>query len=244
MTINKVTFNSVNFWDDLGAALTAPVAYPIPAEIKEKVKIKGMNGSLTEATGYFNDLEIKLKFKVLFKRAREEENRTFNGLKRTINSLFNIITDDKFIFSDVPDRYYKIKSAGVGAVAKLSDYEAEFNVTFICDPFLYDPNELPIARPNGQIFYNGDVPNKPIITFSAKRGHYSINCNGRDLSFEVTEDSAEIKINDNPYATVMMGNKPLNSVGVEPIFSPGPNNITISGNVSNSTLKKNERYLG
>ena len=244
MTINEVTFNSVNFWEELGAALTAPVAYPIPAEIKENVKIKGMNGSLTEATGYFNDLEIKLKFKVLFNRAREPKNRTFNGLKRTINLLFNQIVDDKLTFSDVPDRYYKIKSAGVGAVAKLSDYEAEFNVTFICDPFLYSPDDITISRPSGKIIYNGDIPNKPVITFSAKRGHYNIRCNEIDLSFEVTEETAEIKINDNPYSVVMMGNKPLKSVGVEPIFNPGANYISISGDVSNSTLKKNERYLG
>ena len=243
MAINEVTFNSVNFWEELGAGLTAPVAYPIPAEIKEQVKIKGLNGSLTEATGYFNNLEIKLKFKVLIGKGSDLEAKTFNTLKRKINKTFNTITDDRLMFSDVPDRYYKVKSVGVGTVAKLSDYEAEFNATFICDPFLYNPRESIIDRPSGRIVYNGDIPNKPLITLSVGSGPISIDCNGVNLTF-TSKEPGDIVINGNPYSIVMHNNKPLESTGVEPILNPGTNTITISGNIRNSTLRKNERYLG
>lgn len=246
MAINKVTFNSVDFWEDLGAALSAPVAYPIPAEVKEQVKVKGMNGSLTEATGYFNNLEIELNFKVLIGRGSDLETKTFNTLKRKINKLFNGIQNNRLMFSDVPDRYYKVNSCGVGSVTKTSDYEAEFSATFICDPFLYNPKEQPVTT-QGTFSYNGDIPNQPIIKLEATgTGEATVNCNGKTLTFTV-EDAGKIEINNNPYSTVTVNGTPIVSEGTPPILTPGSNNLTIStafGWRGGLTLIKNERYLG
>ena len=243
MTINEVTFNSVRFWTDLGAALASPVEYPIPAEIKDKVVIKGANGSLTESTGYFSDLIIKTDFKVLIGKGGAPGADKFNTLKRAINKTFNDISDNKLMFSDIPERCYIVKSCNVGAVTKTSDYEAKFKVEFTCDSFQYKPDEEPLPRV-GTYDYGGDIPNKPVIEFTIEsRGDAVLVCNDQELRFEV--NTGLMQINANPYSIVTKDGVPVQSTGNAPIFRPGPNNIDIRGiSYSNLKIYKKERYLG
>ena len=252
MAINEVTFNSVNFWQDLGAALSAPISYPVPTEVKELVKIKGANGSLTEATGYYNNIEIDAKFKVLFKRAKRQGCNTFEGMKREINLLFNRITNPKLSFSDMNGKCYKVKTAGIGPVTKISDYEATFEVTFNCDPFLYITSEE-AAKANAssiEVSYTGDIPNAPEITIEMETGgqtHLTVN-GGSLLSFE-TITGETYYINKNPFSIVTDKNgKAVKSSGPIPVLSSESNTISIGGfsgsKASSITVCKNERYLG
>ena len=256
MAINEVTFNSVNFWQDLGAALSAPISYPVPTEVKELVKIKGANGSLTEATGYYNNIEIDAKFKVLIGRGQEEGCDTFEGVKRKISKIFNGINDNRLMFSDIENRCYRVKSAGVGPVTKISDYEATFEVTFNCDPFLYNPDEgyIETHSDHTRLTYNydGDVRNIVVIELTmAGKGAISIGCNGSVFRFEATGQPTYY-INRNPFTLVNDGNGVgVPSSGVQPVSKIGQNEITISsigGNIKEILKKvriyKNTRYLG
>ena len=240
--INQVIFNSVNFWEELGCAPSAPVNYPIPAEIKELVKVKGANGSLTEATGYYNNLEIEVNFRGLITHAKPQY-KDFHSIKRKINQIFNGINDNRLFFSSVPDRCYKVKSCGVGAVSQVSDYEINFNVTFVCDPFLYNPLERP-ATSTGSIEYNGDIPNAPVIKVNFNgHGQVTVFCNGEDLIFEAQRGLHEINLN--PFSIVTRGGVPVKSRGKQPVLKKGLNEIRINGVVFSSVeIIKNERYLG
>lgn len=244
--INEVTFNNVNFWEELGVVLKDPPSYPIPAEIKEQVKVKGANGSLTESTGYFNDLELKLSFRKLTTFG-EPQYKQINAFKYKINTIFNNVptTQSNLIFSEVPNKYYKVKSCKVGAVTKISQYEYDFEVDFICDPFLYNTNERKVTEA-GSIEYSGDIPNAPIIKINfTGTGGVTLLCNGERLTF-TTKQTGMHEINANPFSIVTREGKPLESEGTQPILRPGMmNNIQISGvYYSSIEITKNERYLG
>ena len=245
--INTVTFNGVNFWEDLGAALSAPISYPIPAEIKETITVKGANGSLTEATGYFNMLEIEAEFKVLIGHGEELETHNFNSLKRRINILFNTIRDNRLMFSDVPEKYYKVSSCGLTSVTKISEYEATFKVIFKCDPFLYSINDVEIPVRNGdRIVYNGDIPNTPIIRLDIRDsdGTFIVNNNGDILKIFTSSDGV-IEINNNPYTIAIQQGKPIKTEGNPIVFKKGENQLKFSGaTVISAEVLKNERYLG
>ena len=246
--INTVTFNGVNFWEDLGALLTAPVSYPIPAEIKESVQIKGANGSLTEATGYFNTLEIETEFKVLIGHGEDLETHNFNLLKRKINKLFNNIIDNRLMFSDIPEKYYKVSSCGLTSVTKISEYEATFKVIFKCDPFLYSIDDIETPIRNGEkVIYNGDIPNTPIIRVDIRDiddNTFTILHNG--TPFKVfTRVQGVIEINNNPYSHATQNGKPLKTEGKPIVFDKGEHTIKFTGaTVIDSIILKNERYLG
>ena len=250
--INTVTFNGVNFWEELGAALSAPISYPIPAEIKELVKVKGANGSLTEATGYYNNLEIEAKFKVLIGHGSAPEAQEFRTLKRKINQLFNGIIDNRLSFEEIPFKYYKVKTAGVGAVTRISNFEATFDVNFICDPFLYSFDDAPFESSSHTIKleYDGDVPNSPIIEVITKgQGEIRISCNNSSLTFNMNGGPI-FYINKNPYSIVVNENgEPVKSNGGDIVLRKGADNtITVGGvgrdQVARVRIKKNERYLG
>ena len=253
MAINQVTFNSVNFWKELGAALSAPISYPVPTEVKELVKIKGANGSLTEATGYYNNIEIDAKFKVLIGRGNPEYN-TFEKVKKKINLLFSNIMQSKLSFSDIPGKYYKVKTAGIGPVTKISDYEATFEVTFNCDPFLYLQNEKPIESASGTVTvdYEGDIPNAPVIEITVGTPgniHLTIN-KGSLLNFEGASNTTYF-INKSPYSIVTDSQgKGIKSSGPTPILSKGQSTISATKGIGSSStitkikVTKNERYLG
>lgn len=249
---NIVSFNSVEFWGELGAALSAPVSYPIPNEIKELVQVKGANGSYTETTGYFENIEIDTKFKILLGRAANHKG--FHDLKRHINKIFNDIKDNRLKFSDIPDKHYKVKTVGLTGVTKTSPYEAEFEAKFICDPFMYKDGEVAEGITTSQdmqiVQYDGDTGNTPIITLDIagviSQSNIKIEVNGGLLQFSIGSDG-KIEINKNPYSIVTLDGTPIISGGVQPVLTPGPNkvNITISeGNITNATILKNTRYFG
>ena len=242
--INTVTFNGVNFWEDLGAALSAPISYPLPAEIKESITIKGANGSLTESTGYFNTLEIEAEFKTLIGHGSDPDTHTFKGLKRKINLLFNNIINNRLMFSDVPNRYYKVSSCGLASVTKISEHEATFKVIFKCDPFLYNPSERPITS-TGVIEYNGDIPNAPFIKFvTTGGGQTTVHCNDKQITFE-SQRNGTVEVNMNPYSIITIDGKPVKSTGTQPVLKHGRNEIRIIGiTFDNVEIIKNERYLG
>lgn len=246
MAIYKVTFNSVDFWEELGATLKSAPQFPMPAEVKESVHIKGATGDLTEATGYFSNLELQLNFRCL-KRFARQEYQEFWDLKRKINQLFNNIIDDRLMFQDYPDRYYKVVSLDVSTVTKVSEHEVDFGVKFKCDPFLYNPNERIIDH-QGTIYYDGDIPNAPIIKINAREGgNAKLTCCG-NTSLEFTIPSGGmIEINNNPYSMVTLDGVPIVSKGNRPVFRPGQNTLEVStefGWIGAIRIIKNERYLG
>ena len=250
--INEVTFNNVNFWEELGVVLKDPPSYPIPAEIKEQVKVKGANGSLTESTGYFNDLELKLSFRKLTTFG-EPQYKQINDFKYKINTIFNNVptTQSNLIFSEVPNKYYKVKSCKVGAVTKISQYEYDFEVDFICDPFLYRQDEIELSADSNTITfqYEGDVPNAPLITLTST-GAGKVRIYGKTSSIVFTMPGAgTYYINQNPYSIVTKDNgTPIITSGNYIVCSKGANTIYASEDAKNQItrikVKKNERYLG
>lgn len=104
---------------------------PSPKREYETVKIDGRDGNLYEDHGTYEDIDILVQMNFT------EEPDKWNEKTRRIRRWLTDAEDDKLIFSDDMEYFYKVKKVSIGDVSRSMKRIGRFDVTFTCEPYMY-----------------------------------------------------------------------------------------------------------
>lgn len=234
----KFIFNNKNSFDDMDCIVVGTISYPFIKEEVEIIAVEGRKaGSLTEKTGNYKDLELTMTLKLI-------DLDDFEGKNIRIQDWLENITDNKLYFINNPSKSYIVKTVNYIDITPSGGYEAKFNVTFVCEPFLKSTREYPIEiNINGDNIINyGYIESEPTIKLSlpTTKQNIQLDINGR--TFEVKEVYGDIEINSS--LMQIKGENNFRSVGNFPSLDKGNNVITWIGDINKFEIEKNTLWRG
>lgn len=156
LDLNTLIFNGKNSLEDIGVGVQSYPPIYLSNENYSEYTVDGRNGSLIVNQGTYPD--IKIPFDLVLVKFKD----FYQSLDIVEDWLTNI--EDNKLFYERADRCYKVKKVIKGDIKRQAYYgEGEFKATFLCEPFLNDPEpmELEINNP-GEFFYTGNKNSLPI----------------------------------------------------------------------------------
>ena len=206
---------------DIGIKVVSRPEIPSPQPIFKQYDIPGKNGKEYELEGY-EDIEISVEFNFL---DREDMHERFRKCKKWINN----IKDNRLIFSDNRELFYKVNYAKITSNERIMKVIGKFTVTFNCEPFAYEMTGQHERAINTEtIIYNdGDMESKPILKISGE-GPITIQINDQIL---VADISGNIIIDSYLELSYKSDKTPQNNKikGKYPVLKLGENTISYSG---------------
>lgn len=152
---------------------------PCPERKIEETEILGRDGTLIKDYGTYNNIEIEVEYNFI-------DRKDFNNKNRLIRKWINNIEDNKLVFSDNADYYYKVKYCKLDVIERTYKSYGTFTLTFICEPFQYVIDNNIIAIKNGQTIMNEGYTCKPTYKLSG-------------------EGLVKLKINNNEEVSIQLG---------------------------------------
>ncbi|GAA0865988.1 distal tail protein Dit [Paraclostridium tenue] len=228
-------FNDLNSYEDFGLSIVKRPDIPNPTLKKTTKEVPGRDGLLYEVLGGYEDIVISVEFNFIEKINIKER---FRQVKAWISGIQN----DKLIFSDDLDWFYKVVDVKLnGNFETILRMKGSFKIDFTCRAFMYsiDGDEFEEIYNNYQIV-NYYMESKPIIRIHGL-GMIDININNKKFKVDVNEEvyiDSELEL---AYKTV---DDPFNLIeGDFPVFEKGMNKINYSGNVFKFEIKPRWRCL-
>lgn len=220
---------------DLGISVVKRPNIPIPERNVISKDIPGRNGSVTIDYKTYKDIIISVSLNFISKE-------NFNAKVLNISEWLLDIKDNKLIFSDNPDFYYKVKKIEFKNIERSLKKLGRFTVSFVCDPFKYccDNNEIDITKTVDIISPAFVYESNPIITIFGN-GNLEITINNKKIQLENVEEYITI---DSELKECYKNSSNLNykMIGEFPKFIRGKNNIDL-GNSNKIKIQQNWRYL-
>lgn len=222
--INGVSSHTINVWVDTP---------PVPPMARQKYTVWTSKNDIqgTTADNVYEDITYAVTMYVF-----KDEN--YNNTE--IYSFFSAA--ETLEISRVPEFYYKIKQVAVDASEDYDGNRIRYTVTFKLSPFRYSIENPAITLAKNDIVTNkGTRYSKPLYRIEGS-GDISLIVNGeslqiKDVSEVVNIDCERLVIYDDA------GNNFLpKSNGKLPFLASGENLITWFGNVTQCTVKMNERW--
>lgn len=211
--------------------------YP-PLEVSneeyEEVKIEGRCGSLYINKGTYSDKKIPFTFTFL------SENIDINFEK--IYTWLTEITENRLVFGRI-DRCYKVKKIIFGDFKKEFINIGEFDVTFICEPFIedLDSTKVNITTNNFKVNCNGNMGAETLFKIYGS-GNIQLTVDGETMAINnvsnyVVIDSKLMQVRDN------VGNsKDNDTTGNFITLTKGINTISWVGTVTKIELEFTNQY--
>lgn len=227
-------FNNKNSYTDFNLRITKRPVIPAPVKNINKIEITGHDGDLYEDLGGYADIKIAVNFNFI-----DKDN--IKNSWRKIKSWLNNAQDNKLIFSDDIEFYYKVKNITLSELTITKRILGTFTATFICEAYCYDISGLnSIQLSNNSILYNYLDTSKPLIK-AYGGGVATITVNGQSFVIDVGEyvyiDSVlELTYKDKNTA----GNL---QVGEYPVLINGENLISWDSNITKLEIQPNWRCL-
>ncbi|MDM0470697.1 phage tail family protein [Clostridium perfringens] len=223
---------------DLGMKVSKRPNIPIPERNIEFKSIKGRDGDLTRDYKTYKDIKISVSLNFI-----SEENNFINKGAEISDWLYNI-RDNRLIFSDNPNIYYKVKKIECNNIERSMKVIGRFIITFVCDPYKYyiDNRTITISKTN-------TVINSPDFTCSSLPkltvygdGDITIKINGKQFMLEKIEKNITV---DSTLQECYrdMENTNYKMYGKFPKLECGKNIIIWEGNVTKIEIKTNWRCL-
>lgn len=204
---------------ELGIDIIKRYDIPSPKKRIKSISATGRDGNEYEEDGY-DDIEITLDFNFI----SENPHQAFRRCKR----WFNCILDNKLIFSDNPNIFYRVNYAVVTESTRDVGIEF-FTVTLNCEPFAYEmEGQKEILINNAAVIYNaGDLESKPIIKIQGE-GLVTIKINEDTIKANIGQ---EIIIDSYLGLSYKTDKTPQNNniKGRHPRLKLGENTISYSG---------------
>lgn len=175
-----IIFNGIADIDMGLSSIKRPnIINPQQASITEKT-IEGRDETVTVKSKTLKNIEIPVSYNFI---NRED----FIKKTRLIKKWINEINDNKLIFSDDPDMYYKVKYCKLQVIERTRKKKGSFEVTFVCSPFIYyKSGDNEIINPN--VLYNPSyLISKPIYKVEAE-GIISLIVNGKEAKFNIGQE--------------------------------------------------------
>lgn len=207
--------------------------YPTIPKINEEVEeveVEGRNGSLTVRKGTYKDRNITFSFKLY-------DNELFWSKIDDAEEWLLNFTDNR-LFYNRKDRCFSVKRVIIGDISKEVKLYGEFDVTFVCEPFMKDinPSSYTFLENEKIIINTGHFDVEPLIELYGN-GNLEISINGEstiieNVSNKVIIDSEFMVCVDENY-----NNKLIDMIGKFPRLIRGDNEIIVNNNVIKTNIK-------
>ncbi|WP_024614692.1 distal tail protein Dit [Clostridium sp. Ade.TY] len=233
LDINTLIFNNTNILQELGVVVQE---YPnIPKAQEEYETYDSKNGSIIYNKGTYKDITIQFSLALVYFKDN------FWGRMDLVDEWLDNIVDNKLFYNRL-DRYYKVKKVLKNDIKREAYYsEGEFQISFICSPFLVDVNktELEITENNSTIYYFGTINSLPTLEIYGS-GTIELNFNDNYLRIDNVQDKAIIK--GELMEIVDSNGLNLKNYGNFPYLKKGENLINWVGNVEKINLTYETLY--
>lgn len=207
---------------------------PIANEEYEEVLVEGRNGKLIINKGTYPDKKISFTFTILSPRIEIDFERVYEWLTE--------IEDNRLIFGR-RDRCYKVKKVIFGDIQKEFRSIGEFDVTFICEPFVQDLEETvhEITTSGYKIYYNGNAPGDTLIKVYGS-GNIQLTINGETMQINNVTDYVEIDSDLLQVRNQDGTSKDDDTLGDFVLFTKGENVISYTGTVTKVVVEYTTKY--
>lgn len=207
---------------------------PITNEEYEEVPIEGRNGKLIINKGTYPDKKIPFTFTILSPRIEIDFERVYEWLTE--------IEDNRLIFGR-RDRCYKVKKVIFGDIQKEFRSIGEFDVTFLCEPFLQDLDKTTheITTSGFKINYDGNAPGDTLIKVYGS-GNIQLTINGETMQINNVTDYVEIDSDLLQVRNQDGTSKDNDALGDFVLFTKGENVISYTGAVTKIVVEYTTKY--
>lgn len=207
---------------------------PITNEEYEEVPIEGRNGKLIINKGTYPDKKIPFTFTILSPRIEIDFERVYEWLTE--------IEDNRLIFGR-RDRCYKVKKVIFGDIQKEFRSIGEFDVTFLCEPFLQDLDKTTheITTSGFKINYDGNAPGDTLIKVYGS-GNIQLTINGETMQINNVTDYVEIDSDLLQVRNEDGTSKDNDALGDFVLFTKGENVISYTGAVTKIVVEYTTKY--
>ncbi|MDF2800223.1 MAG: hypothetical protein K0S61_126 [Anaerocolumna sp.] len=230
----SINFNNSNSFEDLGLVMEHRPIIPIPKRNSNQLIIPGRNGSLTEDEETYGDIEIPIDFGVV------DFNNMHDKARLIRKWIVSKIIDNRLIFSDDDNNYYKVKSVSCTNIERTLIVLGRFTATFTCDPFIYSNDELTLTSPS-TVYNPGTYVSTPYIKIFGT-GNIDLIINGTTIN--LTGVSSYIELDSEAEecykSTTLLNNQ---MIGEFPKLQPNENSISWSGSVTKIEITPRWRWL-
>mgnify|MGYP003278975092 CR=1 FL=1 len=160
---------------DVNLLLATRSSKPSPEMEYEEVKVPG-GKTLYREKGY-KDIAIPISFNFMSKYTWDKD---FRIIKKWLLSKIN----NKLKFSDDLEVYYKVNKVTIDTPERILKRVGRFNVTFICEPYVYiDEEEMELST----LLYNDYLISKPIYRIVGE-GYLTLNINNKIIKANVGQE--------------------------------------------------------
>ncbi len=175
-----IVFNGIADIDiGLSATKRPNIINPQQDSISEKI-IEGREEAITVKSKTLKNIEIPVTYNFI-------DRKDFIEKTRLIKKWINKIDDNRLMFSDDLDMYYKVKYCKLQVIERTRRKKGNFEVTFVCSPFLYyRSGDEEIINPKS-LFNPSYLIAKPIYKIEAE-GIISLIVNGKEAKFNIGQE--------------------------------------------------------
>ncbi|WP_181998610.1 distal tail protein Dit [Paraclostridium sordellii] len=228
-------FNNLNSKFDLGLSIVKRPNIPSPSKNKIAKEIPGRDGSVYENMGGYKDIVIPVEFNFIEKNNLKER---FRQIKLWINE----IQDNKLIFNDDPEWFYKVVDVKLnGDFETILRRKGKFRIDFTCRGYLYNLYaDGFIDIHNNDNLYNYYLESLPLI-FIKGNGEAKVSINNRKFTVPIQD---YIYIDSELELVYRDLDNPFNlGTGKYPNLNKGANLIQFQGNIQEFKMKPRWRCL-
>lgn len=220
-------FNKCHSLNDYDVVVVRGPSYKISNEDYEEIEVEGRNGTLTINKGTYPDIVLDFEVKILSKYTENLFDKVEN-----IEEWLTNITDNKLIF-DREDRCYLVKKVIFKDISSASRVGgANFNLSFICEPFKYEIDEYLITLTNtSNIHYKGTVPGECNIKIYGT-GNIQLTINNETVQINNADGYVELDSKLLLCLNLDKTSKSRDMIGNFLLLIKGINQISWTGNVS------------
>ena len=233
LDINTLIFNNTNILQELGVVVQE---YPnIPKAQEEYETYDSKNGSIIYNKGTYKDITIQFNLALVYFKDN------FWGRMDLIDEWLDNIVDNKLFYNRL-DRYYSVKKVLKNDIKREAYYgEGEFQVSFICSPFLIDIDEieLEIEENNSELYYLGTINSLPRLEIYGS-GTIELNFNDNYLRIDNVKD--KVIINSDLMEIIDSNGLNLKNYGDFPYLKKGKNTLSYTGNIERIHLSYKTLY--
>ncbi|HFD0308675.1 TPA: distal tail protein Dit [Clostridium perfringens] len=235
LDLNTLIFNGKNSLEDIGVGVQDYPPISLANENYTEYTVDGRNGSLIVNQGTYPDIKIPFDLCLV----------NFKDFHHSLDAIEDWLTniEDNKLFYERTDRCYKVKKVIKEDIKRQAYYgEGEFKATFLCEPFLNDPEPMELEiNTQGEIFYAGNRNSLP-ITKVYGNGRIELRVNDNSIELKNVENYIELNSNLLKAIDANGQNKDIDTNGNFPYLIPGENKISWIGNVEKIILEFENNY--
>ena len=236
---NYIIYNGLHSIEDMNVLIDT-LSIPSTNEVIENIEVEGRNGSLTIKHG--NYLDRIIPFKITLIRDINEHIESFIDRADNVLNWLELKDNNELITYLRPNKKYIIKSINKGDIQIESSRIINIEGEFICDPFIYEVNEMPIIlTKTSNLYYRGTVPGECNIKIYGS-GNIQLTINDDTVQINNVNQYVELDSKFLLCLNLDKTSKTKGMMGNFPILDKGKNEISWTGNVSKVEILPRTAY--